>query len=476
MTQTSRERSGRAGDPVTRALAGAAPRPFWTDRADAPRPTAPLTGRIQVDLVVIGGGLTGLWAALQAVLDEPGRDVVLLEARQVAFGASGRNGGFVAESLTHGLAHGATRWPQDLPTLLRLGRENIAETATVLRDEGIDAQLQLCGKSVVAVRPHQVAALEESLRLHQEHGEDAELLDGPTARADVASPTYLAALRVRSGGGLVDPALLCWGLRAAALRHGVRIFEQTPVTSLHRRDGVVRVETSRGSVDARQVLLATNAYEPLLRRLRSFVVPVYDHVLVTEPLSTAQLASLGWAERQGMTDAGNQFHYYRLTPDDRILWGGYDANYYFGSRRDAALEQRDSSHRLLARHFFETFPQLADVSFTHRWAGLIDTTSRFTAMFGTARGGRVAYAMGFTGLGVGSSRFGARVALDLLAGRDTEATRLAAVRRSPVPFPPEPLRWPAVHLTRSALAREDRVGHRGRWLRMLDRLGVGFDS
>jgi glycine/D-amino acid oxidase-like deaminating enzyme len=199
-------------------------------------------------------------------------------------------------------------------------------------------------------------------------------------------------------------------------------------------------------------------------------------VLATEPLTAEQVSRLGWAGNQGLTDAGNQFHYYRRTADDRIVWGGYDAIYYFGNRTDAAREQRDASHELLARQFRETFPQLMDVALTHRWAGIIDTTSRFTPVFGTALGNRVGYAVGYTGLGVASSRFGARVALDLLAGKDTERTRLEMVRRHPVPFPPEPLRWPTVQATRRALAREDKTGRRGVLLRTMDRFGVGFNS
>jgi glycine/D-amino acid oxidase-like deaminating enzyme len=236
------------------------------------------------------------------------------------------------------------------------------------------------------------------------------------------------------------------------------------------------VSTTAGSVRAVHVLLATNAYPPLVRRLRHRVLPIYDHVLVTEPLAASALASIGWTEGQGLTDVGNQFHYYRRTRDDRILWGGYDAIYYFGNRTDERREQRDASHSLLARQFFETFPQLEGLRFTHRWAGLIDSTSRFTPVFGTALSGRVAYAVGFTGLGVAASRFGARVALDLLDGRDTERTRLQMVRRKPVPFPPEPLRYPLVQATRSALGREDDTGRRGAYLRTLDRFGIGFNS
>jgi glycine/D-amino acid oxidase-like deaminating enzyme len=208
-----------------------------------------------------------------------------------------------------------------------------------------------------------------------------------------------------------------------------------------------------------------------------YVVPVYDYALVTEPLSPYQLASIGWRNRQGVGDSGNRFHYYRLTRDDRVLWGGYDAIYHYGSRIDSRYEQRPETFAVLARHFAETFPQLGDVRFTHRWGGVIDTSTRFCAFYGTAGRGRIAYALGFTGLGVGASRFAADVVLDLLSASDTERTRLEMVRRRPLPFPPEPVRAAGIALTQRALARSDRDGgRRNLWLRTLDRAGLGFDS
>jgi glycine/D-amino acid oxidase-like deaminating enzyme len=203
---------------------------------------------------------------------------------------------------------------------------------------------------------------------------------------------------------------------------------------------------------------------------------VHDYVLVTEPLTPGRREAIGWRRRQGLSDSGNRFHYYRLTADDRILWGGYEAVYHYGNDTGPHRDRDDAVHRLLARNFLATFPQLAGIRFTHRWGGAIDTCSRFCVTFGTSHGGAVAYAVGFTGLGVGASRFGARVALDLVDGRDTELTRLELVRSRPRPFPPEPFRWLGISLTRRALAREDETGRRGLWLRALDRAGMGFDS
>jgi glycine/D-amino acid oxidase-like deaminating enzyme len=457
-------------------LAHAQPRPVWWEGRDVGAVSGPLARDRTADLVVVGAGLTGLWAAVHALEEEPGRDVVVLEAAHVAAGASGRNGGFLSESLTHGLAHGVATWPGELPELLRLGRANVREIDDFVDREKIDADLRLCGKTAIATRPHEVEALRAAHELNLQHGETSTYLSAEEVRADVHSPSYLAGVRT-AAGGLVDPWGLTAGLRDVAVRRGAVLHEETPVRSLERDGDRVAVRTDRGVVHARQVVLATNAFPPVLRRIRAYVLPVWDHVLATEPLSTGQLDAIGWADGQGLTDAGNQFHYYRRTADDRILWGGYDAFYYFGNGTGAGREQRDASHRLLAEQFYATFPQLrGEVRMTHRWAGIIDTTSRFTPVFGTAYAGRVAYAVGYTGLGVASSRFGARVALDLLAGRETERTAVSLVQRRPVPFPPEPLRWAAVQTTRAALAREDRTGRRGALLRTMDRFGVGFNS
>ncbi|WP_395311502.1 FAD-dependent oxidoreductase [Mycobacterium sp. AMU20-3851] len=456
-------------------LCDAEPRPVWWDGVQIGARTEPLRGRVRADLVIVGAGYAGLWAAIEALTDHPGRRVVVLEQSWVGAAASGRNGGFVSESLTHGIAHGAAMWPDELDELQRLGRENVEQIAEFLQRNNIDADLRMVGKTTLARTPHQVAALRSAVASYARHGEDVEFLDGDQVRADIHSGAFRGGLRIH-GGGLVDPMALVLGMRRVAEEMGARIFEESAATRITRSGGMLTVRSTHGQVDTTHVVLASNAYRPLLRRLSAWIMPVYDYVLATAPLTADQLASVGWAQNQGLTDAGNQFHYFRRTRDDRIVWGGYDAIYHFGNAVAPELELRDRSHRVLARHFRETFPQLAEVPFTHRWGGVIDTTSRFTPIFGTAFGGRLAYAVGFTGLGVASTRFGARVALDLLSGRETERTRLKAVTGTAVPFPPEPLRWPAVELTRAALAREDETGRRGILLRTLDRFGVGFNS
>ena len=459
------------------AYRDATSRSYWLDSLPDREPHPPLAANLDADLLIVGGGYTGLWAALHAKADDPGRDVVVVEADRCGAGASGRNGGFLNSSLTHGLHNGLARFGPEIVILERLGLQNFEDLRNDLSRLEIEADYESSGDLEVALEHHELDSLQHDAEALRRFGHDVDVLDAAQIRAEVNSPTYLGGLLVRSGTALVHPGKLADGLRAAALRAGARIFEQTGAVDLTRVGDRVEVQTRDGIVRARRVLLATSAYPPLLRAVRRYIAPVYDYALMTEPLDAQQRESIGWRGRQGISDGGNQFHYYRLSADDRILFGGWDAVYRYGGPVDRRHDHHDATFARLAQHFFTTFPQLEGVRFTHRWGGAIDTCSRFSVFFGTALGGRVSYATGYTGLGVGASRFGARVALDLLDGRSTEATRLDYVNTRPVPFPPEPLRSAVIQLTRSRLAAADLdQGRRGAWLRTLDRLGLGFQS
>jgi glycine/D-amino acid oxidase-like deaminating enzyme len=459
------------------ALAGASSTPLWLDAAERPAARPPLDGDLRCDLAVVGGGFTGLWAALLALEEDPGRDVVVVEGARIGWAASGRNGGFCAASLTHGLGNGVARWPREMPELLRLGHRNLDGIAETVARHEIDCNFERTGGLDVAVADWQVTELHEVHRLAAELGESSELLDAASTRALVDSPTYRAGILDATGTAMVEPAALVWGLADAVESFGGRIVEQSAVVRWADQGDTVRLETASGRVHARQVLLATNVFPSLVKRTRTFVVPVWDHVLATEPLTDAQLGAIGWGGRWGVGDAGNQFHYYRLSRDNRLVWGGYDALYYYGSDLSDRRARSEPTEALLLEHLLATFPQLDGIRITHTWGGAIDTCTRFSPFWGRAMSGRVAYVAGFTGLGVGSSRFGAQVCLDLLAGRDNERTRLSMVRRKPLPFPPEPLRWAAIQMTRRSIARADAAeGRRDLWLRTLDRLGLGFDS
>ncbi|MEU7003129.1 FAD-dependent oxidoreductase [Nonomuraea sp. NPDC046570] len=463
-------------DPL-KALADAERKPYWLDTPARPEPLRRLIGQTSADLVVVGGGFSGLWTALMAKERDPSQDVVLLEGRRIGWAASGRNGGFCMATLTHGLANGLERWPEDIERLERMGVENLDEIEETLTRYGVDCSFERTGELVVATEPWQLDDLTGNMDLIQDLGLDYVPMDAEQVRAEVNSPTYLGGLWVRSGCAMVDPARLAWGLREVCLRLGVRIYERSPVRSLQDDGITIELRTPYGVARGAKVALGTGVFPPLLKRLKHFLVPVYDYALMTEPMSPAQLDEVGWGNRQGVGDSANQFHYYRLTDDNRILWGGYDAVYYNGGQLKAEYDQRDETFVKLAGHFYDTFPQLDGLRFTHRWGGVIDTCSRFSAFYGQAHGGRLAYAVGYTGMGVGATRFGANVMLDLLSGEQTERTSLAMVKDKPVPFPPEPVRSGVIQFTRWSIAQADlHEGRRNLWLRTLDRMGLGFDS
>jgi glycine/D-amino acid oxidase-like deaminating enzyme len=435
--------------------------------------------RLDIDVAIVGAGFTGLWTAIALTETDPGLRVAVLEMESVSFGATGRNGGFCEASLTHGLANGIKHFPGELERLEREGVDNLQGLIEFTREHGIDCDLEETGTLALADQAHQVDEFREWVDVAAEYGERLEFLDREAARAEVHSPLWQAGLYRPPGRDvLLDPTKLCRGIARVAHERGVRIHEGTRVIRLRRRAGGVSLTAASGAtVHADHVVIATSAYSGWLSRLSSTFVPVYDYVLVSEPLRPDQRIAIGWRRRQGLSDGNNQFHYFRLTADDRILWGGYDAIHHRGSRVGPELDQRPATFARLEAQFFRVFPQLEGLAFPYRWGGAIDTTSRFTVTFGQLFGGRVSYALGYTGLGVGASRWAGGVVRDMILRPTEDRLRLRLVTSPPIPFPPEPLRSLAVDTVRHELDRADRNdGRRSLILRALDAIGVGFDS
>jgi glycine/D-amino acid oxidase-like deaminating enzyme len=454
------------------------PQLYWLD-ADPlePEPHATLIGETTTDLCIVGAGYTGLWTALLAKEKNPERHVIIIEQLETGAGASGRNGGFCSYSLTHGFMNGYSRFKDEMAIIERLGRENLEAIEATIKKYGIDCQFELTGEISVANEEWQMEDLIEIANLRNSFGDSVQILSKEEMQARVHSPISVGGLWDPDGTALIDPARLVWGLEQACIKSGVVIYENTSALWLERASKGIIVHTPYGTVYAQKVALATNIYRSLIRRAKKYVVPVYDFQLVTEPLTPEQMASIGWKNREGLSEAGNQFHYYRLTKDNEILWGGYDAIYNFRGKVRHEYETSAETYAHLAQAFLETFPQLQGIKFTHGWGGAIDTCSRFTQFWGKAHRGKVAYVMGYTGLGVGASRFGAQVMLDLLDGEDNERTRLKMVRRKPLPFPPEPFKFIFIRLTQWSLNKSDQnQGKRNLWLKFLDFFGLGFDS
>jgi len=454
------------------------PQLYWLDEDPLePLPHPTLIGDVTAELCIVGAGYTGLWTALLAKEANPEREVIVVEQRETGAGASGRNGGFCSYSLTHGFMNGYSRFKDEMAIIERLGRENLDAIEATITKYGIDCNFEWNGEYRVAVEDWQMEGLAEEALLRNSFGDNVELLSKDEMQARVKSPIYKGALWDPDGTALVDPARLVWGLERACIKLGVKIFENSQVERLERTKNGMIVHTPYGSVYANKVALATNVFKSLIKRAPKYVIPVYDFQLVTEPLTAEQLESIGWKDREGLSDAGNQFHYYRMTKDNEILWGGYDAIYNFRGKVRQEYETDAETYAHLAEAFLETFPQLQGIKFTHGWGGAIDTCSRFSPFWGTAYNGRVAYVLGYTGLGVGSTRFGAQVMLDLLDGVENERTQLRMVQKKPMPFPPEPFRFIFIRLTQWSINQADKnSGKRNLWLRFLDSLGLGFDS
>ena len=465
------------------ALKDAQLSPLWHAPEIMPKPEPPLDGDENCELLIVGGGFTGLWAALQAKEREPEADIILIEQTFVGDGASGRNGGFLSTSITHGETNTDAQFPGETEKIKALGTQNIKELLETLERYGIDARHEACGATTIASSPEFVEEMYEEFLGAESAGEPVTWYDQNAIKEEVNSPRCFAGYKRQDGlSGVVDPARICWGLKSVLLRElGVRIFEGTRMISVKPAGKTgMRTLCSGGVIQSHKVLLATNAFTSSISRIRNSVIPVWDYQICTEPLTDEQLNKIKWGKlesRHALSNYNNMFHYFRLTRDNRITWGGGGAvRYYFSRGIDRNLMDAPARYEQLATEFFEMFPQLeGEVRFTHRWGGIIATSTRFCVVPGVMHEGRLAWAVGYTGQGVSASRFGGRIGIELLGYQPSEILKMKFVRRKALPWPPEPFRWMAVKMTQLALVRADRKGgKRGLWLKFLDALGLGF--
>jgi glycine/D-amino acid oxidase-like deaminating enzyme len=450
---------------------------FWLSRRP-PRPVTPFEGTGEADVVVVGAGLTGLWTALFVKQLDPSAEVVILEQEIAAYGASGRNAGMLAETVDHGHGLAIQHFGEaEARRLARLGESNIEEMTGYLHARGIDCDYEPTGRLIAALTEGQLEDARRSVATARRLGLDGyRYLGGEEFRAQIASPLYLGGVQVR-GGGILDPVMLVDGLRDEAQRLGVRVHERSRVESMNRAGAGVELRTPAGSLRAQRAVLATSAYtHQILPRVTRRFIPLYDYILVSDPLTSTQRETIGWRERQGVTDGRSFFNYYRLTSDDRILWGTSEAAYYPGNRVDPGCDHSPPHYTALRASFQRHFPALASLDFPYAWGGPICSTTRLTPFFGRALDRRVVYGLGYTGHGLGTTRIAGCILAHLALDRPSDLLDLAMVRRKPFPYPPEPLRsWAVAGVTR-ALRRVDEGKRPSAMLWLLDRAGIGFSS
>ncbi len=452
---------------------------LWHETLGVQAPSLPARGRIDADVVIVGAGYTGLWAAYQLSRSDPTLEVVVLDANDLAFGASGRNGGFAMTLLDFDLRRFARNWGDDAAAHAhRAVARSVMEIDRTVSEEGIDADLEATGLLRVATNRAQLARIEQERATADRLGlRGFRLLDGNGTRDLLDSPSYLGGL-LEDHCAIVNPAKLAVGLAEVVRRQGVRIHEGSPVLGLTEEHGGVTVATPHAQVRADTAILATNAWTHRFPQARGQSVPFYTYVVVTEPLSDAQWDAIGWRGRQGVEDARNLVHYFRPTADGRVLWGGTDVIYRYGGPISPRRDRHEAIRRRLEREFLATFPQLGDVRFTHHWGGPIAVTSRFVPRIGSFDGGRIHYAFGYSGHGVAPAHTAGRILRDLVLGRETDDTAVCFVDHPQTSFPPEPLTWIGAELSRRLLQRQDRRMDADRdagevdplMLRILDRL------
>jgi len=433
---------------------------YWQETVEI-EPGAPLERDVECDVAVIGGGFTGLSIAYELKKAAPDLDVVLLERDVVGHGASGRNGGFVMPLLGWNLVHtvkalGESRAARAYGIMY----DAVAHTVALIREQGIDCDLEETGYLLLATCSARAEHVRDEADLGERLGFGYQYLDGEALRAYIRSDAFSSGC-FDTNAAVVNPAKLARGLASLVRRLGVRVFEQTPIRTLEDGEPVL-IQTQGGTVRARSVALAVNAYAASLGLLCRRVLPVHTYIVLTEPLSEAALEEIGWGQRRTSLETSRNFiHYMRLTADNRILFGGDDAKLFWRGR----LRDHDrGAFAGLEASFRKFFPSLADVAFTHRWGGAVAVTLDMFPTFGSfGKRRNIFFAGGYSGHGVSISNYAGRIVAPHILSR---FRRFAPPTHSPLPFGrlppyigPDPARFVGMQAYRLALHLQDRLQH-----------------
>jgi glycine/D-amino acid oxidase-like deaminating enzyme len=426
-------------------------------------PQQPLDSSIDCDVCIVGGGYTGMWAAHFLKETEPSLDVRIVESQWAGAGASGHNDGYAMTVLDMSLHHLVTHHGVERASAAHEAvAQSIVEMGEFCERYDLDAEFELNGFMAVATNAGQRWRIERDYEAAQAIGaqHDFELLDTDGARRLVDSAVVQGALKERRSA-ILNPHKLARGLARVVQDQGVTIYERTPALDVKTDNGRPRVITSGGEVSAEHVVVSTNAYQHSFRPFRNKVIPIWSYSMVSEPLSGEQLARVSWPGREGFEDKRNYITIGRLTADNRILWAGRRAPYFFSNGMDLRHMRNPHVYGELREAFDQFFPAWSDVRFTHAWGGCVAITGTFVPHFGRLGGG-IVYGYGYNGHGVAPSHTGGKVLRDLVLGRDTAYTNLLFVNGKESSFPPEPLRFLGARLTEQLLERQDRRFERGK--------------
>jgi glycine/D-amino acid oxidase-like deaminating enzyme len=434
------------------------PRSLWLDTVPLDTPEPPLQGDQDVDVAIVGGGFGGLSAAYELIKAEPSLRIAVLEARFTGYGASGRNGSFAMTVVGLGIGTTAMLRGKRFVKGAHIYMERaVDELDALIQRENLDCDRTRPGFLRVATTPGYIRRLQHDINLMQSLGfEGITWLDVGQTRNLVNSERYLGALW-EPRLVLVNPLKLVQEEKRLVCRLGVQVFENTPVTAI-QRNGTIRLETPGGTLKAKKIVLAANAYSHLIPALRRKQTPAFTYMVATEPLAPDQLEPIGWQGRQGVEDARNLIHYYRITPENRLVMGGGPVGLTYREHLDA--DNRPAAWQHLERHIRFLFPSLRKAEITHRWGGPFSVTLDLTPALGYLGDRRIVYSLGCIGHGVSMSHLNAQVIRDLVLERQGELLDCPFNNRRVLPWPPDPLRFGAAVALRGYLDMEDRLYER----------------
>jgi glycine/D-amino acid oxidase-like deaminating enzyme len=450
-------------------------RSLWLDTFPGeltPRPA--LEASIDVDVAIVGAGLTGLWTAYELLGRAPDLRVAIVEAEIAGFGASGRNGGWCSALFAGSRAATERAHGRDAAVALQRAMfATVDEVGRVLTAEGIDAHFHKGGTLELATRAPHLARLQAHVDSERDWGfgpGDIEWLDADAASARIAAAGVLGGVYTPHCAR-VHPARLVRGLAAAVERRGATIYERSRVVDL----APGTVGTSGGRLRAEQVVLATEGYTARLPAHGRRIAPVYSLMIATEPLPARVWDEIGWSGRETLADGRHLIIYAQRTADDRIAFGGRGAPYHFGSRIRDDFDRDRRVFADLRAVLTELFPAVAGACITHEWGGPLGIPRDWYSSVGFDRGTGVAWAGGYVGDGVSTTNLAGRTLADLLLGIDSDLTALPWVNHRSPDWEPEPLRWLGINaglaLPTGADRHEARTGRPSRWReRLLARL------
>jgi glycine/D-amino acid oxidase-like deaminating enzyme len=450
---------------------------LWWDGVDSPRARrAGLAGDADVDVVIVGGGFTGLWTAFYLTRSSPDIRIVIIEREMVGFGASGRNGGWCSALFAASIDRLDRRCGPG--TGARMHRAMVAtvdEIQRVCAAESIDCGLARGGTVTLARTPAQWQRARETVAHARSHGlDEGDLrLLGKDDAAEMARATNVLGGVFTPHCAAIDPVRLVRGLADVVERCGVRICEGTTATAI--RPGAV--ETDRGKVTATAVIRATEGYTAGLPGFERAVVPVYSLMIATEPLDDSQWKAIGLADRPTFNDFRHLIIYGQRTEDGRLAFGGRGAPYHYGSAIRPTFDRDPVFHETIRRSLVELFPSLADVAITHRWGGPIGIHRDWFPSVGLDRATGIGWASGYVGDGVATTNLAGRTLRDLVLGRPSDERDLPWVGHRSPRWEPEPLRYLGINaglrLGASADRAEARAGHATWRSQMIARLTGG---